>query len=143
MSRRVRVKTVEMGFVELLLIYENNGVWEDEWAPLQAATELVAHLPRLSKEAVEQAFIGWSKPLVNGLGPPPKGVLLVIPKVTRECFLRRRCPFYMKGDCLSTAKKKPYCFEPDGFEDEAQRRLASECVKHWHEGVYVVVVQET
>ena len=35
-SRRLRVRTNEMGFLELYLIYERAGAYEEYWRPLQA-----------------------------------------------------------------------------------------------------------
>jgi hypothetical protein len=142
MPRAVKVQTREMGFIDLYLIYAHKGVWEEQWRPLQVAEAFVAQFPTLPKEHMEQAYIGWTKPLVSALGPPPRGILLTIPPVTRQCALRSPCVFYRASDCYSTAKKKPLCFEPDGFESEEVRRLASECIRLWHEGVYILVVQE-
>lgn len=141
MPRRVKVDTKEMGLIDLYLIYERDGQWEAEWRPLQSAKGLVSQLPTIDKEQMEHAYIGWTRPLVNALGPPPNGMLLTIPTVTRECSSRNGCPFYRSADCSSMSKKMPWCYVPEGFA-EAERTLAAECVRLWRDGVYIVVVKE-
>jgi hypothetical protein len=137
----VKVQTREMGLIELFLIYDEGGVWEEEWRSLQKEHGIVDQLPSVSKEQVENAFMGWTKPLVNALGPSPSGLLLTLPKETRVCALRQKCIYYRPTDCYSTSKKLPWCFEPEGVSSEA-RQLAAECVRLWREGVYIVVVRE-
>jgi hypothetical protein len=140
--RRVKVLTREMGAVELYLIYSQEGVWEEEWRPLQASVGLLDGIGSLPKDEMEQAYIGWTKPLVEALGPPPKGKLIKLPAITRACMSRQRCPFYRPRDCGHLLKKMPWCFEPDGVEDPAVRQLLMEVIKLWREGVYVLVVLE-
>lgn len=142
MSRRVRVKTNEMGFVELFLIYNYAGTWEPEWRALQDASSITSLFATLEHDEMEQAFIGWTRPLVNALGPPPKGALIKLPLVTRTCANQRGCTLFIPKHCGSLLPKMPNCFEPEGF-DEPIRRLASEIVRLWREGVYVVVVGES
>jgi hypothetical protein len=131
-----------MGFLELYLIYSESGVWEEEWRTLQAFPDLVEQLPSVSREEMEQALVGWTRPLVNALGPLPQGLLLKLPTSTRLCWARSTCPFYRARDCVSTSKKTPWCFAPDGIEDESIRRLMAEVIRLWREGVYTVVVRE-
>lgn len=130
-----------MGPLELYLIYENDGLWEEQWRPLQgdAFTSLLTVVP---KETMSHCLYGWSSPLVKALGLAPKGALVKLPLAAKECALRETCTFYDGATCFPTAKKMPWCFEPDGLGNPQKRRLASEVIKFWREGVYVVVVQE-
>ena len=137
----MKVDTKELGFLELYLIYDEGGVWEEEWLPLQG-NEIAALFTVVPKDTVEHALRGWTSPLVKALGLPPKGALLKVPERARVCTLRGRCPFYDKAMCFPTAKKMPWCFEPELSDDPEARRLASEVIKYWREGVYVVLVQE-
>lgn len=141
MSRRVKLPTLEKGEVQLLLL---NG-WEKEWAILRdtAFGNLFSVVPHA---AVEHALRRLSRPLVDALGIPPEGALRKVPKVSRECLLRRKrtghrpCPFYDRNQCFPIATKMPWCFEPDGIEDEKIRKMAAQAIELWREGVYVVVV---
>ncbi len=137
----MKVQTNEMGRLDLFLIYEQEGAWEEEWRDLQGEPSIVSQLPKVTKETMENAFRGWTRPFVDALGPAPSGLLLTIPRSTRECVKRDSCIFFRAADCFSTAKKLPWCFEPSGF-NPAVTKLLAECVKLWREGVYIVVVQE-
>ena len=141
MSRRLKVQTNEMGMIELYLIYEQDGVWEESWRELQDAPVFAGSISSLSKDAMEAALIGWTKPLVDALGPAPKGQLMLLPEVTRQCSSRERCPFYEERKCGHLLKKMPWCYVPDGTEGEVQR-LLTEVISFWREGVYVMVVRE-
>lgn len=141
MSRRLKVETKQMGFIELYLIYDNEGVWEEHWRPLQSAPVFESAIASISREGMEQALIGWTKPLVDLLGPAPKGRLLKLPEATRECASRQRCPFYEERRCGHLLNKMPWCYVPDGVEGAAQR-LLGEVITLWREGVYVIVVRE-
>jgi len=130
-----------MGFLELYLIYNVGGVWEEEWRLLQghAITSLITVV---SKDTIEHALLGWTTPLVKGLGLPPNGALHKMPAQARVCTLRATCPFYDNAQCFPTAKRMPWCFEPEGSDSSEVRLLATEVIKYWREGVYVVLVQE-
>lgn len=142
MSRRLKVQTKEMGFVEMYLIYDEGGVWEGHWRPLQGMASVAGLFGSVSKEEMEQALIGWSKPLVDAMGVPPKGALVKLPLASRQCYSRRPCPFYRPRDCGHQQLKMPWCFTPDGFEGEEVRTLTAEAIGLWREGVYIVVVRE-
>jgi len=139
--RRVKVQTKEMGLVDLYLIYETGGLWETEWQPLQGAKGFADQFATLDKEQMEQAYFGWTRPLVAALGPSGEGMLLTVPTATRQCQARSSCPFYRPLDCSSTSKKMPWCYVPEGFTD-TERSLAAECIRLWREGVYIIVVRE-
>lgn len=135
MPRRLQIPSREMGTLQLYLIYSQAGLWEEQWAPLQR----VLDLPAVSKEVMDHALHGWTKPLVDALGPPPKGKLLLLPRSARDCAQRARCPSFDTKRCGLLLKKMPWCFEPDGLEE---KNLVSEVISLWREEVYVVVVLE-
>jgi hypothetical protein len=125
------------GSLELYLIYQYGDKWEEEWAALQGAVEL--DLPVVSKETMDHALRGWTKPLVSQLGPPPQGKLLQLPKPARQCQHRKTCPLYDSKACGLMHRDMPWCFEPEGIHPGG---LAAEIVKLWRDEVYVVVVTE-
>lgn len=135
MPRRLQIPSLEMGTLQLYLIYSYGGNWEQEWAPMKD----VLDLPCVSKETMDHALHGWTKPLVDALGPPPKGRLVLLPRSARACAHRATCPSHDPKACGPLLKKMPWCFEPDGLE---ARLLATEVIKYWREEVYVVVVEE-
>ena len=141
MPRRLKIDTLEMGFLELFLIFNEHGVWEPEWRPLQGDA-LTALFTVVSKDTMDHALKGWSRPLVSALQLAPDGCLIKLPKDAKRCGARANCPFYDKKTCFPTAKKMPWCFVPDGVEGEERVRLAAEVIKFWREGVYVLVVEE-
>lgn len=140
MPRRVKVRTQELGHVELFLIYETKGLWEEEWRPLQGNLPVRDVLTVVSGETMRHCLKGWSSPFVKALGLPPYGCLIKIPSDLARCHNREKCPFFDRTACLPTAKKMPSCFEPESSEEE--RPLLTELVRLWKEGVYVVLVQE-
>lgn len=127
--------TVEMGTVELYLIYDEGGTWEAEWREFQGVWDL----PSISKENMDHALHGWTRPLVDQLGPPPKGKLLLLPLKAKRCAQEEPCPFYSKRSCGVSAPNMPWCFIP---ADTKAGSLAAEVVKLWRAGVYVLVVLE-
>lgn len=142
MPRRLKLPTTELGSVELYVIYDYSGTWEDEWKPLQGA-EVTALFTVVSKDVFDHALHGWTRPFVDALGLAPVGALRKLPAAAKQCALRERCPFYDRKKCVPSSPKLPWCFEPDGIDDQEKRRLAAEVIGFWRQGVYVVVVQET
>jgi hypothetical protein len=137
-SRRMMLPTRELGNLDLHLIYDYAGTWEEHWRPLQG--HAVASLfTRLKHDTIEHAILGFSRPLVKGLGLFPKGCLHKLPSF--QCEHAKTCTLYIEKDCLSTARAMPWCFEPAGL-DSSVRALVAEAVRLWREGVYVVVVEE-
>jgi hypothetical protein len=124
-----------MGSVELYLINDEGGTWEEQWRDFQGIWDL----PVISKTDMDHALHGWTKPLVTVLGPPPKGKLIQLPQAAKKCASEKTCPFYDKRTCGASLKKMPWCFVPD---DTKAGSLAAEVIKLWREGVYVLVVQE-
>lgn len=121
--------------IQLYLIYQYGDEWEGEWSELQG----VMDLPSVTKEVMDQALTGWTKPLVDRLGPPPKGKLLQMPRTARHCAHEKTCSLFDRKHCSPLEKKMPWCFEPEGLEPKV---LAAEIVKLWRSEVYVVVVVE-
>lgn len=135
----MKLPTLERGEIVVLAIDERNGTWESDWEPLRR-TVFGDQLTIISRQTLDHALHGYSRPLSNALGIPPAGALLKIPEASRQCYVRRKCPFYDVRACRSDARKMPWCFEPDAFEDEEVRRAATQAIERWREGVYVLVV---
>ena len=135
MPRRLQIPSLEMGVLQLYLIYKEAGQWEQEWRPVQGVLEL----PVVSKEVMDHALHGWTRPLVDALGPPPQGRLLLLPRAARECAYKTRCRSYNAKRCGLLLKKMPWCFEPAELESKL---LVAEIIKLWREEVYVLVVEE-
>jgi hypothetical protein len=131
----------ELGKLELYLIYNTAGEWESSWRALQDH-EVAALFTVVTKTVMDQALVGWTKPLVDALGVQPQGALRKLPVVARECDTRTRCSLYAPNECHPTAKKMPWCYTPGGLVDDELRRLVSEAINLWREGVYVVVVTQ-
>lgn len=139
MPRRLKVETREMGFVEMLLIYANGDEWESEWRALQG-TDVGNLFTVLTKEVMDHALWGYSKPLVSALGLPPQGALRKMAHPL--CSNRVGCTFYEARDCVPTGRNLPHCYQPEGLLSEESRSLAYEAVRLWREGVYIAVVKE-
>lgn len=139
MPRRLKVSTREMGMVELYLIYAKGEEWEEEWRPLQG-TDVASLFTVVTKEVMDHALWGYSKPLVAALGLPPPGALRKMPH--QQCSARVGCPLYDPPDCVPTGKNLPHCFRPEGLPSDESRWLAFEAVRLWREGVYIAVVKE-
>jgi len=143
MSRRLKVSTREMGDLELFLIYEVDGVWEEEWRPLQGLTSVVDLMTAVPQETMDHCLKGLSKPLVKALGLPPWGVLKKLPSEAKVCHLRDTCVFYDQKTCFPESKNLPWCYEPDISADADVRRLLNDLVQLWRDEVYVILVRET
>lgn len=141
MPRPVKVKTQEMGQVRLMLIREQGGTWEEEWEPLRG-TVFGDQFTSTTKETIEHALKGWSRPLVDALGIPPEGALKKIPPESRQCFRRHVCPIYDQKICFPEARNMPFCFEPDGVAQEAVRYAATRAFEQWRDRVYLVIIKE-
>ena len=139
MSRRVRLKTVELGWIELAVIVEAKGCWPPFWEPLRGhpVASLFSSIP---KEVFDHALHGWTRPLVTGLGLAPTGALHKMPD--RTCALKGPCPAHDVRHCVTTSPKKPTCFEASVGVEGPVRLAATEAVRLWHEGLYLVVVVE-
>jgi hypothetical protein len=124
-----------MGFIELYLIYDEGGTWEEQWRPLQGLMDL----PIVSKETMDHALQGWTRPFVDQLGPPPNGMLHKLSVSAKRCSFEITCPFYDKRRCFVLSEKVPWCFEPTGI---SPGNLAAEVIKLWKQGVYVIVIRE-
>lgn len=132
MPRRLRVRTREMGDVEVWLLRPD----EPEWLAL-ATTPVADLVTRMPRTALEHALRGWSRPFVNAVGLPPPGASRKLPKVHHECGLRKRCAMWRNASCRLLAVDVPVCFEPDGLPP-----AATEVVRLWREGVYVMLTLE-
>jgi hypothetical protein len=136
----MKLPTREMGEVHLLAIWETDGRWEAEWEPLRG-TPFGSLFSTITVEALNHALHGWSRPLSQALGIKPEGALHKLPKTGQQCYRRAICPLY-DAWCVPLAKEMPWCFEPDGVEDENVRRAASRAVEEWRAGVYLTIIVE-
>lgn len=134
----MKVPTQERGDLEVLTISEHDGVWEGDWANLQK-TPIAPLLSPVSKEVLEHALVGYSRPLVDALGISPEGALRKIP--SQYCSKQSNCTFYDQRKCLVSSSKLPWCYEPEGVPEEAAS-IASEAVFHWKNRVYLLVVSK-
>ena len=139
MPRRLKVSTRELGMVEMYLIYQTGDEWEPEWKPLQG-TGVADLFTVLTKETMDHALWGYSKPLVSALGLSPEGALRRMPQPL--CTKREDCILYEKHNCIPTGRNLPHCYEPEGLPSPEARALAYEAVRYWREGVYIAVVKE-
>ena len=142
MARRLKLLPVEMGkrALELQLVYVRGGEYEPSWKPLQGhpITSLFTAVPR---DVMDSALVGWTRPLVTALGIPPQGALRKLPIETRQCMHQPKCSLYIPRDCKPDAKAMPWCYEPGGLPEEA-RQIASEAIRLWRDGVYIILVLE-
>lgn len=141
MSRRLKVDTTEMGRLELYLIYEVDGIWEEEWRPLQGV-EITNLITSVTKTVMDDCLNGFSKPLFKALGLAPWATIIKLPVVAATCARKEGCVFYDRKTCFPRAKKMPFCFEPNVSTNEDTLRLGAELIRLWREGVYVVLVKE-
>jgi hypothetical protein len=141
MPRRLKLPTRELGALELHVIYDYGGTWEEAWRPLQG-TPIASIFTTVSKANYDHALLGWTKPFVDGLGLSPAAALRKLPAEAQQCAVRNRCVFYDKRRCIPSSSKLPWCYEPGGIDDDTKRHLSAEVIGFWRQGVYVVVVQE-
>lgn len=128
-----------MGDLELFLVYQYGEEWEPSWKVAKGAP-FTKHFTTVSDEMMQQALVGWTKPLVDRLTIEPEGALRRLPKEDESCWKQDPCPFYRPQDCKPTAKKMPWCFDPAGSDDADVRVLAAEAIQLWRQGVYILVV---
>lgn len=138
MPRRLKLATKELGYLELYLIYENKGEYEPTWKPLQGSSFLGV-VTVVSKETMDHALHGYTRPFVQQLGLAPSGCIRKLPTVYQQCGQREQCIFFDDTRCHPVSPKMPNCFEPYGV---VPRDLGHEAIRLWHEGVYIVVVRE-
>lgn len=137
MSRTVKLAIPSMGDVQLHLIEEG----DEDWAPLKG-TLYDGLMSRMSKADLNHGLRGYTRPVMDKLGITPQGALCKIPPVSRQCFKRNACPFYDAKQCFPEAEKMPWCFEPDGVEDERIRLATTRAIEQWRARVYLVVITD-
>ncbi len=140
MGRRLKVRTKEMGDLEVYAIYSTAGVWEEDWRPLQSmwVADLVTKVPAAY---MEHALRGLSSPLIKALGLPPWGALRRLPLAARECGQKGVCELYVAQNCHPGSKKMPWCYEPGDLSGALAVR-ATEVITMWRDGVYLIVLEE-
>jgi hypothetical protein len=137
----MKLPTAERGDIEVLAIEVRDGRWEDEWEPLRG-TIFGKQFSAVRRQDVDHALHGLSRPLSAALGIPPAGALRKVPKPSRACYVRPKCPFYEPRACHVESSAMPWCFEPDEVEDETIRQTAAKAISMWREGVYLLTVED-
>jgi hypothetical protein len=127
MPRPLKLKTLEMGEIDILAIYRVAG--KLEW---DIPEDILEDLPQVSSDLWNKALSGWTRPLVDVIGREPRGCLKKFP--TKECGKRGGCPFYDRKQCRLEHPKMPWCFVPAGYE------TTTPLVSAWRDGRYVVIV---
>lgn len=140
MSRTVKLTIPSMGEVRLHLIEDEGGTWEEEWATLKGTAygDCFSHA---SKEDLNHGLRGYTVPLMNSLGISPEGALRKIPQASRQCFRRNICPIYDVKNCFPEATKMPWCYEPDGVDNERVRQTVTKAIEYWRDRTYLVVIR--
>lgn len=119
-----------MEILSIVLIRQD----EVEWSFLDG-TAVAKQLSYVTQEALDHALHGWSTPLVQALGPPPKGALIKLAlSVDPTCAAHKICGTWRSELCYLKSKKIPLCFELVNHAG-----FANEVVRWWHEGIYVLV----
>lgn len=138
----MKVTTKESGDLEVVAIWtKEDGSWEPDWEPLRGHP-ITKLFTTVDKADMQHALKGWTFPLIKALGIPPYGAIRKLPVEARECAQKTTCASYDSKTCHPRSKKMPICYEPGGFDNSAAQIKASEVVQLWHEGVYVIVVEE-
>jgi hypothetical protein len=139
----MKLPTHERGELQILVIWERKGVWEDFQA--LRGTRFGDQLSIIPQNALDHALHRLSRPLVDNLGIPPAGALRKLPQAARECEKRLKCPLFKASECQPLSSKTlPWCFEPGGFADEdPAREQAARLIQEWSQGVYVAVIEES
>ncbi len=141
MPRRLLIPTVEVGDLDLFVVYARGGSWEAAWEPLRGSS-LAELVPRTDKATYDHALRGWTLPLVRALGLPPEGALRKLPAGGRLCAERGGCP--LKGPaCHPLHKRMPWCFAPGDLPPGPARDLGAEAIRLWRGGVRILVVDKT
>jgi len=136
MARDLLLKTVELGSINLHLIYCYGDQIEPQWIAVQGSV-LASLLTKVPLDLMDHALKGWTSPLVKSLGISPEGALRKLP--TSKCFQRVTCPFHNKVICNPIHKKMPWCFEPE-LKGVEERKAGSELIRLWRGSVYIVIV---
>jgi hypothetical protein len=113
-----------------------------------AARQLLAGVLDLCTRAprcvLDDAKIGYTKPLERLLKTPPSGALMRLDKP--ECFSMSNCAVADKAKCTARFDKFPECWDYDiGHSDDftdamsAAQELAKTVVFAWKDGRYVII----
>lgn len=112
----------------------------DPWgilAPVRDhASQVAKFIPVVSGEDWSNALHGHSRPLMLKVGPTPKAILKMLPRI--GCTVKDDCIMYDVKRCVPT-KRIPECWTP--VVEEAAREAVALVVHAWAEDRYVVVVE--
>lgn len=121
----------------------------DDPCAKKALSSIFSLCTRVSKEAIEDAKIGWTKPLEKLLRTPPIGALLKLDKPI--CFNLRDCAMADPNKCTTRPACKnislPECWDYDigtakDFPNSmiaAQEVAKTIVVTGWSNGKYVII----
>lgn len=96
---------------------------------------------RVPRSVLEEAKIGWTKPLEEALRTPPVGALL---RLNKTCSQYGDCPSGKLPTCSTShlnRKRRGGAF-PDCW-DHGDDLISSEIVHAWRDGAYVIIVDPT
>jgi len=134
---RFTISTKDFGEVLILRPYPKP---DEPWGDLAILKDTVwsTLIPVVSGAGLSHALHGRARPLMLEIGPPPKGLLRMVPPAHRKCREADLC-IIAKPNCV-IGRKTPDCFMPSGVPAEA-RPAANLVVSAWLEGRYVIVVK--
>jgi len=136
---KISLLKTEWGPLRILRPLPRDG---DDWGPLALArgTEWEPFIRRVSGEAFSYALHGYTKPLVDQLGPEPLIVAGRVPDSVGLCrqFQKKTCA--VRKPTCRPGPEPPACYEAsvDSFDLE---EALYEVVMAWKKGRYVLVVE--
>jgi hypothetical protein len=134
---RFVIASREWGDLPVLRPYPKpDEIWGD-LAPLKG-TVWESMVPIVSGASLSHALHGRVTPLMQEIGPAPRGLLRMVPKAFRTCREAGNCITF-NARCIPD-QRMPECFVPTGLALEV-RRAVSVLLNAWAEGRYVLVVE--
>ncbi|MBD3262160.1 MAG: hypothetical protein GF334_10930 [Candidatus Altiarchaeales archaeon] len=136
---RITLSETEWGPIKILRPLSRDG---DEWGPLRFArgSEWEPFLRKVSGETLSYALHGYTKPLVEALGPDPMTVAGRVPPSVGFCRRHQNKTCSVRKDICRPGPETPECYEPD-VEDIDFEEALYEVVMGWKEGYYVLVIE--
>lgn len=108
-------------------------------APLRGTPwgDLISVVPG---EALSHAFHGYTKPLLECIGPAPAALLRKIPEPYRKCAMLGNCINASIKDC-QPVPALPDCYDPPEAGGVMEKMLVTAVVLSWRDGYYVIVAE--
>ena len=95
-------------------------------------------IPIVSGEAWSHALNGHLTPLMRIIGPPPNGLLKMVPIEMRVCSWQKKCNSFLEKTC-QPGPLVPDCWTVPGIKGDDTLAFI-ETVLAWRDGKYVVIV---